>query len=297
VEKPILLLGVDGGGTRCRARLAEFSGTVLGEGTAGPANIGYGIEDSFAAVLEATRKAFVAAGLQAGDLNRIVACLALAGASEPALLAAARRQPHPFLRAVFTADAHAACVGAHQGRDGGIIVAGTGTIGWAIIAGETYRCGGWGFPVSDEGSGAWFGCEALRRVLWAYDGRIAWTALLRTLFAEFDGSPHAIVSWTRNARPGDFARFAPRVAEFAAARDVVGVELMRLGAKHIDWIAARLTALGAPHLALVGGLAKKLTPWLNPATEARMIRPEGDAMAGALKIARIEAQSLLVVGT
>jgi glucosamine kinase len=296
VEKPILLLGVDGGGTRCRARVAEFSGTVLGEGVAGPANIRFGIEESLGAVLEATRKAFAAAGLRPGDLSRVVACLALAGASEPDERDAAKRHPHPFRHVVFTADAHAACIGAHEGRDGGIVVVGTGTIGWAVIAGKTHRCGGWGFPVSDEGSGTWLGCEALRRVLWADDGRIAWTPLLRILFEEFGGNPHAIVRWTGEARPRDFARFAPLIAEFADARDLVGVELMRAAAKHIDWVAARLTALGAPRLGRARGLAERIAPGLNPATQARMIRPKGDAMAGALRIARAEAQSLLVVG-
>ena len=53
-----MLLGVDGGGTQCRARLAErayggYPGEVLGEGTAGPANIRLGLLESFAAVLEA----------------------------------------------------------------------------------------------------------------------------------------------------------------------------------------------------------------------------------------------------
>ena len=296
MEKSILLLGVDGGATHCRARLTDISGAVLGEGEAGPANIRFGLEESFGAVLEATRKAFASAGLQPRDLNRIVACLGLAGASEPEELAAAKRHPHPFRRAVFTTDAHAACVGAHAGEDGGIIVVGTGAIGWAVVGGRQYRCGGWGFPISDEGSGAWFGCEALRRVLWAYDGRAEWTPMLRALFAEFDGNPHAIVRWLTEARPRDFARFALIVADFAATRDLTAVELMRMGAKHIDWIAARLVALGAPRLALSGGFAETMARWLNPVTEERMIRPKGDAMDGALRLARVEAEALAPAG-
>ena len=48
-----LFLGVDGGGTRCRARLADAAGHILGEGTAGPANIRLGIEAAFASVIDA----------------------------------------------------------------------------------------------------------------------------------------------------------------------------------------------------------------------------------------------------
>ena len=60
-----------------------------------------------------------------------------------------------------------------------------GSIGWANLKGRHYRVGGWGLAVSDEGSGAWLGREALRRVLWAHDARIEWTPFLTTLFEQF----------------------------------------------------------------------------------------------------------------
>src|ERR1043166_2511328 len=115
VTDTILLLGVDGGGTRCRARLATPAGHVLGEGTGGaanipfgaeegvgaaapaghvlgegtggPANIRFGLEESFGAIVAAAEECLQAAGLPASALGRTVAGLALAGASEPAHLA------------------------------------------------------------------------------------------------------------------------------------------------------------------------------------------------------------------
>jgi glucosamine kinase len=81
-----LLLGIDGGGTGSRARLFDLKGHIRGEGTAGPANIRFGIKESFAAVLRATDEAFAQAGLSLDDAD-IVACLALAGATEPTHLA------------------------------------------------------------------------------------------------------------------------------------------------------------------------------------------------------------------
>src|SRR4029077_12943926 len=109
-------------------------------------------------------------GYKPGEAD-IIACLAMAGASEPIDLAAARDYEYPFFHAIFTTDAHAACIGAHGARDGGIIIVGTGSVGWALLGGRVHRVGGWGFPVSDEGSGAWLGCEAARRVLGGGDGR------------------------------------------------------------------------------------------------------------------------------
>ena len=177
-----LLVGVDGGGTRCRARLCAASGARLADAVTGPANIRLGFKPAMIAVMSAIEQCLDQAGLSRRDLNRITACLALAGASEPTQLALARRNKYPFAQTILVTDAQAACVGAHRGGDGGVIIVGTGTIGWGERMGRQVRVGGWGLPVSDEGSGAWIGCEALRRVLWAHDGRIPWTGLLDELF-------------------------------------------------------------------------------------------------------------------
>src|SRR5499426_2094113 len=128
----VLLLGI-GGGSRCRARLCNIAGTTLSEGVAGAANIRLGVEQSLASVLQATIQCMSGAGLSSRDFERVVACVALAGASEPSQLEAARRHEHPYRMAVFVTDAQAACVGAHGGCDGGIIVIGTGSIGWAEL--------------------------------------------------------------------------------------------------------------------------------------------------------------------
>jgi len=295
VDPNVLLLGVDGGGTSCRARLCDFSGAVLGEAATGPANLRLGLGRSFAAVNEVAVQCLAQARLAPGRLAQTVACLALAGASEPTQLAAARAHKHPFGKAIFTTDAHAACIGAHGERGGGVIVAGTGSIGWAVLNGKSHRFGGWGLPLSDEGSGAWLGAEALRRVLWAFDGRIAWTPLLRALFADFADNPHAIVRWTQSATPRDYGSFAPRILDHALRGDPVGTELANLAAGHIDALAARLIAAGATRLCLVGGCAPFLKARLGDATKSRLVEPAGDALHGAVQLARTAAQSLAQV--
>jgi glucosamine kinase len=283
----LLLLGVDGGGTRCRARLADTHGTVLGEGAAGPANLRFGVQNSLAAVRAATDQCLAQAGLGYGDC-RIVACLALAGACEPVTLAQAQAVPLPFSWVTLTSDARAACVGAHRGEDGGIVIVGTGSVGWAIAERRDHRVGGWGFPVSDEGSGAWLGCEALRRVLWAYDGLIPWTGLLRMLFERFEGDGHAIVGWMGGARPGDYASLAPAVIAHAGRGDAIAVELAKGAAMHIDQIAAKLLAIPVPRLCIMGGLGESILPFLSLQTRRNLVPPLGDALSGALHLARAD---------
>jgi len=103
-----LLLGVDGGGTRCRARLTTWSGKILGESVAGPANIRLGIEQSFTALLEATADCLQQAGRRIREDLCIDTKLDVkAGAAAMAQLLARKRRP----RAVFCS-ADAIAVGA-----------------------------------------------------------------------------------------------------------------------------------------------------------------------------------------
>jgi glucosamine kinase len=292
MDKDLLLLGVDGGGTRCRARLSSDHGNVLAEAVTGPANLRLGLERSFAAVIDAAAQCLRDAALSKSEMSRIVACLALAGASEPDHAAAAEGREHPFHRIIMTTDAHAACIGAHGGRDGGIIIAGTGTIGWAMVQDKVHRIGGWGLPISDEGSGAWLGGELLRRVLWARDGRVPWTPLLRSAFADFGDDPHAILEWIAGAQPNDLGAYAPRIVAHTAEQDAAAIELMSLAAGHVDALAARLADCGADRLSLMGGLASSLQPWLAPQTQSHLVAPAGDALAGALALARRAAGEL-----
>ena len=225
-----------------------------------------------------------------------MACLALAGASEPSDLAAARRRKHPFRHATIITDAQAACFGAHGGRDGGVVVTGTGTIAWAELNGRHYRLGGWGLTVSDEGSAAWLGRELLRRVLWAHDKRINQTPLLRATFAAYGHDPHAVADWASKASPGDFGTLAPLITEHAGQGDIVAHELMALAASHIDDLAGRLVRLGARRLALVGGLADHIRPWVSQSTASHLTPPAGDALDGALQVARATAEIRRSVG-
>jgi glucosamine kinase len=56
----------------------------------------------------------------------------------------------------------------------------------------------------------------------------------------------------------------------------------------------RLIELGAPSVAMIGGIFPPLYPWLAPETRARLIKPMGDAMDGAILMAE---RSLRGIGT
>jgi glucosamine kinase len=131
----------------------------------------------------------------------------------------------------------------------------------------------------------------LRRVLWAHDGRVAWTGLLDDLFNHFRGDPHAIVRWATRASPRDYGSFAPLVVSHASKQDTVAIELMQRAAGHIDALAARLLSADVRPLAMVGGLADAMAQWVSPDTRLHLIQPAGDALDGAIHLARLAAET------
>src|ERR1700675_4610997 len=150
-------IGVDGGGTSCRARIENAEGRLLGQGAAGPAATRIGADRSMQAVSAASMAAATDAGLLPTALAHTSASVGLAGFDRKGAREALVSFPHPFGKVVYASDANIACLGAHSGRDGGIVVLGTGSVGFARVKGCELRIGGYGFPISDEGGGVALG--------------------------------------------------------------------------------------------------------------------------------------------
>ncbi|WP_044559987.1 BadF/BadG/BcrA/BcrD ATPase family protein [Azospirillum sp. B4] len=279
-------LGVDGGGTKCRARLRASDGTLLGEGLGGPANIRLGLDRAWASILEAIRAALAQAGLDAGAFPRLHVGMGLAGIVTSADGVRTRAAAPAFASLSAETDAHTACLGAFSGQDGAILIAGTGSAGYALIGGRGHAVGGWGFEVSDEGSGAAIGREAIRVALRAHDSLAPETGLTRQIRQRLGGSPAAIVSWVNDAGPADYGHLAPDVLAHAARGDLVACTILSKAARELETYIRHLHALGAARLCLMGGMAAPLTPWLSPWARSLLVAPEGDALEGALLMAR-----------
>jgi len=281
-----LFIGVDGGGTGCRARIEDDNGQVLGTGIAGAAALRFGIARSFAAVAAACHAALDEAGLPREALKDVTAGVGLSGVGRKGVLEELQAYPHPFRAVAYVNDATIACLGAHAGRDGGIVIVGTGSIGFALVEGREIRVGGYGFPISDEGSGADLGLHAIRLALRAYDERNVATSFTREVMARFRDDPFEAVAWMDKATATDYAAFAPLVMRHADNGDPVARKIVRDAAEQIDELVRRLVECGAPKIALLGGLASPIQLWLAPDVQRRIAPIEGDAVDGALLLAR-----------
>lgn len=288
---PALFLGVDGGGTGCRARIEDSSGAVLGLGEAGPATTRLGISQAWESIRAAYAMAIAEAGLGPPDVSRIHAAVGIAGIRRKGIQEQFVGLVHPFASLRFISDSLIACLGAHGGKDGGIVIVGTGSIGIVRVKGNDLSVGGYGFPISDEGSGADLGLRAIKLAMRALDGRAEATQLTAEILGHFHDDPVEVVAWMDRATATDYANFAPLVMRHADQGDPVGRRIARAGAEQIDGLVWALIERGAPRVALIGGLACAIEAWLTPDVRRCLSPPESDAISGAIILARQDDRS------
>lgn len=280
---PQLFLGVDGGGTGCRAAVAAAQGGVLGAGSAASANI---VSDPSGArdnILIAAQAALDASGA-GGDLTALHAVLGLAGANVGG--AAARLTARlPFARTHVASDAVTALRGAFGQGDGIAATLGTGSVFAVRRAGAVRVIGGWGFVLGDHAGGAWMGRALLDAALRAHDGLLPASPLLDAAL-ESAGGPEALVEFAHAARPADFARYAPQILEAEAAGDAAAVAILRRAEAQVSRAIDRLQCGGALPVCFLGGLGPVFAARLQRRYAGLIRAPEGSALDGALAMAR-----------
>jgi glucosamine kinase len=243
------------------------------------------------AVRTASTAAAIDAGLLPAALAQTSAGVGLAGIDRKVAREALLSFPHPFRMVVYASDANVACLGAHSGRDGGIVVLGTGSVGFATVKGRELRIGGYGFPIPDEGSGADLGLQAVRFALRAHDGRAKPTPFLLEVMGRLGPDPITLVAWAEQATTTEYASLAPVALSYAEAGGPFAEEIVAEGARHVNVLIRSLVEFGAPRISLLGGLASRLVQWLSPDVLHFLSPPEGDAIAGALFLARREGRA------
>lgn len=279
-----LFIGVDGGGTKTEAMIQDEHGRTLGFGMAGPGNIRTSVSNSWHSVLDAIDQAARQSNLDLSKYDVHVG-LGLAGTELSSAYSLFLETPHPFKTLILESDAHVACIGVHGGKDGAIIIIGTGVIGYQISRDHIYRTGGYGFPHSDEGGGAWLGMELFRLAFKAIDQRISWSPMLDELFKiDFKARKQAFCDYANVATPSDYACYAPLIFKHQDYDELAQNLLMR-AADEINQIFSGLCAQSKSStcpLGLLGGIAPFITPYLADDLKKKLIERKADAPLGAI---------------
>jgi glucosamine kinase len=287
-------IGVDGGASKCTVRVEDEAGNLLGQAVSGPANIRISVPLAWQSIQNALESVLKPLGVSLHDPdNKFHAGVGIAGCELALAYQAFTRFPHKFHTLVVTTDAHAACLGAHNGQDGTLIIAGTGVAGYQIENGQSVKVSGWGFPHDDIGSGAWLGLEAARVAMQWQDGRTPSSGLAKAVMAHFDHNFDRFVNWANQANSTAFAELAPLVIQVSKAGDAAATQLLRNAARALDAVASALHAkqLDKSHTlpcALAGGIAPFIQPFLGDSLRSRLTPCQLPPEAGAILFIRQE---------
>jgi len=286
-----LYLGIDGGGSKCRAVITADDGRVLGEGLGGPANPYFGLERAITSILEATEHALADAGLTSEDKGRLIAGVGLAGVNLPHLFTAMNEWQHPFLRMYLTTDLHAACLGAHAGTEGAVIVVGTGSCGFSSVSGETLILGAHGFLMGDKGSGAWIGLEAIKAVLLAADELGPQTLLSDSIEELLGCKGLGMIEKMTGVPSRSYAKIAPLVFIAAEQQDSVAIDVLTEAGLYISALANKLLTTNPQRLSMIGGVSARLLPWLDSAVVEQVLEPIEQPEFGSIYFAKQQIEN------
>ena len=279
------LCAIDGGGTGCRVAIADIDGNVLAHASGGPANYFTDAASAVENIQIAVGQAIASIKSPKPSLSLIMVHVGLAGVMTKAD-AAELKSKLGFPNCEVSDDRLTSVVGALDEQDGAVISVGTGTFVGVRRKENIRYFGGWGYNVGDQASGARLGREALEHTLMAWDQSDIQSDLTRTILARFNGVPAEIVGFARDAKPGDFAKFAPFVLEAAISGDAVGIMIMERGAAYLNQILDTADTREDDIICLIGGVGPHFEPFLAPHYRRRLQEPKGTALDGALALAK-----------
>lgn len=279
-------IGIDGGGSKCRGQLRDSGGQICGAAERhGAANVYLDFDGALKTIRRTVEALITAGGLESNCIGQARIGLGLAGVSSDLVAARVRAALPDFEHVTVVHDGIAACLGAHAGEDGGLVIAGTGSSAVLRSDGVNTSFGGRGFILGDDGSGAWIGRAVWRLALRAFDGLAPPSAFLHGLMEEYGHDPTAVIAWARAAPSHVFASYVPRVFAAAQAGDPAATQVIQVAAEAIGELIEALHGRGAARISLVGGMAGAIAPYLSRRSRGRLKPALADALEGAFLLA------------
>lgn len=278
------IIGVDGGGTHCRATLQDSSGNVLGRAEAGPSNIMSDGILAMSSIISACKGAIEKSNFTLA-LSEVLVCAGVAGANVPEAKERFLAIKHPFSHLTVISDLHAACLGAHSGDEGALIICGTGSAGTVYRNNKFEDKGGYGLNVGDNASAAWLGKESVKYALLAFDGMQEKSELFVRLIAHLQVTTSLqLVQKVSSFTPTTYGKLAPLVVDAMQDNCDVSKGLILQGASYLSSLGSSLCSDSSKSLPLciVGGMAKVYLPFIEKSIRDKLVTPKYDAQRGAI---------------
>jgi N-acetylmuramic acid 6-phosphate etherase len=296
----MIVLGIEGGGTRTTATLVDAADQVLASLSAGPGNLQLLSAEELAALLASIRDQLPArpdrigiglAGVRtAGDRERLRRAVAATWPDVPAIVG------DDLILAIETGAWPTDCAAQV------LLLSGTGSCSLGRHrSGATVKVGGRGHIIGDRGSACDIAVHALRSTVTISDIEAGWPALGADMLAFLQmNDPEALIEWSMSASKTEIASLAQVVFAAAASRqDEIAVAILRRASDRLSkdavHCAARVAAPGDKVQFLLNGSTILKNPWFADEVTAKILaaRPGSEVIRlsrsgtwGAIRLAR-----------
>jgi glucosamine kinase len=283
--KPDFILGIDGGGSKTAGRIERLSTGECWEYRGGPSSL----TNDFTQAQHEIRRVLITLLKNAHAAPRdTVVVIGVAGAGNESLRNQLRNLiAIQFYQLLITTDARTALYGSRLGKPVITLSLGTGSVAMRLDEQQSETLfGGWGFAIGDEGGGAAIGRTAIRATLWELDayGEVR-SETAKWICTKIGSTRSDILMWLKKANAFEFAECVPELMRLRESC-VTAQKIWNEHAKSVESLLTLASAQSDLPVVLLGGLAAITLPMLCDELQQRVVLPDGDALDGALLLAR-----------
>lgn len=265
----MLYIGIDGGGTKTKFVLYDENGQSLKEI----------VDDSVHVLTQDYQKCIDILRTNVNALDPTHQAFIVAGLAGYGNQEELKRKIEDICRIAFLSyqyllynDVQIAMIGALGGKNGIVVIAGTGSIAFSYLNGQTKRCGGWGYQLGDEGSAFWIGNQLISKYCQQVDGRMSKTQLYHKIKEECHLDHDYDMIRYRNLlshERGDIAQLAKINSILAQEGEINAIEIYREAAYQLSRLIRTLALdfQDTVTVSYIGGVFHAKEFILNPLQE------------------------------
>lgn len=294
-------IGIDGGGTKTKFSLVDEEENLVATVEKGTCHFNQvGFEKMERILNDGVNELLSMANITYKEVKR--ACVGLAGYGNVKTIAVKIEE---VVKIVFKNidfllfnDVHIAHAGALAGKDGIVIIAGTGSIGYSSNNGEYKRIGGWGYTIGDEGSAYWVGRKAIECFSKQADGRFKKGNLYRIFKEQLSlNNDYDIIKYVNEEIKADrreIAKFATLCSKAAKDGDKYAIDIFKKAGEELSGLINTLAldfSEDKVNVSYIGGVFKSKDLILEPIKDnidkkVQLMSPKFPPEIGACLIAK-----------
>jgi glucosamine kinase len=294
------VLGIDGGATKTLAAVLDLASRRVYIGRGGPSNQdAVGVDAAGGALFAAADQALAQAGISDRDLDAAV--LAVAGTDTEAVVSHVHGNRSRDW--IVVNDVVGAWATATAGQPGIGVISGTGSNVFGVGRdAQTWRAGGWGHVLGDEGSGYWLGVQSIKAALRDREASGPATSLSDAAADFFETSSVEELAAKVYAQPltkSEIAAFAVETARIAEHGDAVAraiyVEGARLLGEQVAAVIGGTGLEGSFPVGLIGSVFKSGEIIIDPISRSiHALAPEAEV--SVVEMAPVGGSVVLAAG-